>query len=232
VSPGTANEPGCAVVTVLIAESSSPIRQFLAGTIEGDAGLELVAICSDARQLRAALADRQPDVVVIDARIPPEPGEQGIQLARRLRADGAETGVVLLSQEAEPACVLALVESGPGRAYLRTERISRRDDLIAAIHAVARGGVVVDPAVVATVIEARARVARSPLPNLSRDERELLTLIGAGKSNPEIAHALGTSEAISGRRCATIFERLALRYTTDVYERVRTMLTYLAEEGS
>jgi DNA-binding NarL/FixJ family response regulator len=218
------------VIRVLIAESASSIRQFLAGTVEGHPGLDLVTLCSDADELRAALAAEQPDVLVIDTRLPPEPGQQGIHLARRLRSQGSAVGVVILSQDAEPANVLAVVDSCPGRAYLLKERISRRDRLITAIDTVAGGGVVVDPAIVDAMIEARMRAARSPLPKLSREQRELLALVAAGKSDTHIEAELRTSGETVDRRATTVFEKLGLTYTADVCERARAALWYLARE--
>src|SRR5262249_51974688 len=96
-------------------------------------------------ELEALLESELPDLVVTDIRMPPTGTDEGIQIAARLRDERPEVGVVVLSQYADPAYALALLEGGSkGRAYLLKERVSDVDELLAAIREVAAGGSVID----------------------------------------------------------------------------------------
>jgi DNA-binding NarL/FixJ family response regulator len=218
-------------IRVVVAESSRVIREFLVLTLAAEESIALVADCANALELDAALAAGGTDVLVIDVRLPPSNGDEGIRIARRLRETHPQIGVVLLSQYAEPADVLSLLESGSARAYLLKDGLSNRHNLIVAVRTVARGGIVVDPEIVDALIEARARVARSPLPRLSRAERELLAVIVEGKDDAAIAISLAVPERTVGLRVKAILERLELPQTGDSCRRVQDALAYLAEEG-
>jgi DNA-binding NarL/FixJ family response regulator len=223
--------PQVAPIRVVVAESSPAIREFLAATLAESKTIELVGACSDLAELERALATEQMDVLVTDVRMPPSQGDEGIRIARRLRENDRPIGVVLLSQYAEPAYVLSLLESGSARAYLLTERLSEKDELVDAIEAVAGGGIVVDPRIVESLIEARARVARSPLPRLDRGEGELLAMIVEGKRDAVIASSLDLSERSVAARVAAVLEKLNLPRADDAGRRAQDVLAYLAEEG-
>jgi DNA-binding NarL/FixJ family response regulator len=218
-------------IRVVIAESAPAIREYLAATLAAEEAIELVAACADGEQLEEALASERPDVLVTDVRIPPSQGDEGIRIARSLGERDPCMGVVLLSQYAEAAYVLSLLESGSARAYLLTERLSERGELIDAIETVADGGIVVDPEIVGSLIEARARVARSPLPRLDRGERQLLALVAAGRRDLAIARSLGTEERLVAVRIDALFEKLDLHCPRDASQRTQSALAYLAEEG-
>jgi DNA-binding NarL/FixJ family response regulator len=220
-----------AAIRVVVAESSRDIRDFLTTTLAADARIELLAACSNCGELQTALETEPTDVLVTDIRMPPAEGDEGIRIARRLRQTHPQIGVVLLSQYAEPAYVLSVLESGSARAYLLKERLSEKSELIDAIETVARGGIVVDPEIVDSLIETRARVARSPLPRLSRGERELLALIVEGNDNATIARSLATPEPIVEARASAISQKLGLPRSDDISGRVQGALAYLAEEG-
>ncbi|HEV2922432.1 MAG TPA: response regulator transcription factor [Solirubrobacteraceae bacterium] len=227
----TETSPQVAPIRVLVAESSRAIREFLAAMLAESDAIELVGACSDLAGLELALATEQMDVLVTDVRMPPSQGDEGIRIARRLRENDRPIGVVLLSQYAEPAYVLSLLESGSARAYLLTERLSEKDELVDAIEAVAAGGIVVDPRMVESLIEARARVARSPLPRLDRGERELLALIVEGKRDAVIASSLDLSERSVAARVGAVLQKLDLPWADDAGRRAQDVLAYLAEEG-
>lgn len=221
-------EPGS--IRVVVAESSRGIREFLAASLGREETIELVASCADDAELEAALATGLVDVLIADVRMPPSRGDFGLRIARRLRERDPRAGVILLGQYAEPAYILSLLESGGARAYLLTERLAEKGQLVSAIRSVAAGGVVVDRQLVDSVIEARARVARSPLPRLDRSERELLALIVEGKGDAAIASALGITESSVATRVQAIHEKLGLPSSEDA-SRAQHALAYLAEEG-
>jgi DNA-binding NarL/FixJ family response regulator len=223
--------PALAPIRVVVAESSSAIREFLAAALAATDAIETVAACSDLGELETALATEQTDVLVTDVRLAPSLADAGMRIARGLRDRDPRIGVVLFGQYAEPAYVLSLLESGPARAYLLTERLSEKGELLDAIETVAAGGIVVDPEIAESLIEARARVARSPLPRLDGDERKLLALIVEGKSDAAIASSLDVPESSVATRVGTIFQKLGVPPADHAGRRARDALAYLAEEG-
>jgi DNA-binding NarL/FixJ family response regulator len=192
--------------------------------------VEVVAICCNGTELSAAVAAWRPDVIVTDIRMPPSGSDEGLRAVANLRETNPNIGVVVLSQYAEPAYVLALLESGTNqRAYLLKERIRSRSDLVAAIKAVAHGGSVVDPAIVDVLIDARARMAHSRLSQLTPRERQLLGEIATGKSNTAIAEDLFLTKRAVEKHVNSIFAKLDLPESEDVSRRVKAALLYLAE---
>jgi len=218
-------------IRVVIAESSRAIREFLAATLAAEDTVQLVDTCSDCGALQSALRARSTDVVITDVRMPPSPRDDGIRIARRLRDTDPRVGVVLLGQYAEPAYLLSVLESGAGRGYLLKERLSEKGELVNAVKTVAAGGIVVDPEVANSLIQARALAATSPLPRLDRAERELLALIAGGKSDAAIAAALAVDERVVTKRLKAIFEKLGLHEPDDARRRAEHVLSYLGEEG-
>jgi DNA-binding NarL/FixJ family response regulator len=227
-APDEASSP----VRVVIAEDSYVIREFLTATLSAAPAIELVAVCTNGKELQTAIDIWDPEVVLTDIRMPPSGAEEGVRIASRLRDTRPDVGVVVLSQYAEPAYAISLLEHGTGgRAYLLKERIRDKEELIGAIQAVAQGGSVIDPMIVDVLIEARSRVARSRLAQLTPRERELLAEIAAGKSNGAIAESLVLTKRAVEKHVNSIFSKLNLQETQDVSRRVKATLIFLSEEG-
>jgi DNA-binding NarL/FixJ family response regulator len=219
-------------IGVVVAEDSYVIREFLTATLSATSEVELMAVCSNGKELETAIEVWHPDVVLTDIRMPPTHTEEGVRIAAQLRETHPNIGVVVLSQYAEPAYALRLLEQGTGgRAYLLKERIRDKGELINAIEAVARGGSVIDPIIVDVLIAARTRVAKSRLAQLTPRERELLAEIAAGKSNGAIAESLVLTKRAVEKHVNSIFSKLDLPETEDVSRRVKATLIFLAEEG-
>jgi DNA-binding NarL/FixJ family response regulator len=219
-------------IRVVVAEDSYVIREFLTVTLSASPKVELIAVCCNGKELQTAIAAWDPEVVVTDIRMPPSGAEEGIRIAANLHDTHPGVGVVVLSQYAEPAYVLALLEHGTGgRAYLLKERVRHKEELIGAIEAVADGGSVIDPMIVDVLIEARSRAAKSRLSHLTPRERELLAEIAAGKSNGAIAELLVLTKRAVEKHVNSIFSKLDLPETDDVSRRVKATLIFLAEEG-
>jgi DNA-binding NarL/FixJ family response regulator len=217
-------------IRVIVADDSYLIRESLTVMLASEPGVELVSVCSDGKELEAAIAAQHPDVVITDIRMPPWGRDEGIRIANRLRETNPETGVLVLSQYAEPAYALALLDAGSSRrAYLLKERIRDKGELINAIREVAEGGSVIDPKVVDVLIEARGREVRSPLASLTPRERELLAEIAEGKSNTAIAESLVLTKRAVEKHVNSIFAKLDLPEDEDVSRRVKAALMYLAE---
>ena len=224
--------PVRAPIRVVLAEDSYIIREFLAATLSSAPQVELMAVCCNAKELQRAIEVWSPDVVLTDIRMPPAGTDEGIRIAAELRDSAPEVGVVVLSQYAEPAYVLALLERGTGRrAYLLKERIRKRDELISAIEMVAQGGSVIDPKIVDVLIQARSRATHSRISQLTPRERELLSEIASGKSNGAIAESLFLTKRAVEKHVNSIFSKLDLPETQDVSRRVKATLIFLAEEG-
>lgn len=209
------------------------IREFLASTLARAPELEVVAVCSNGKELETAIEHWVPEVVVTDIRMPPSGTDEGVRIAAALRETHPEMGVVILSQYAEPSYALALLDRGTGRrAYLLKERVRQRQELIDAIVAVSEGGSVIDPMIVDVLIQARSKAANSRVAQLTRRERELLAEIATGKSNGAIAESLVLTKRSVEKHVNAIFAKLDLPETEDVSRRVKATLIYLAEEGA
>jgi DNA-binding NarL/FixJ family response regulator len=218
-------------IRVVLAEDNTLLREGVARVIERADDLELVGTAADLPELATLLDEVDPHVVVTDIRMPPTGTDEGIQIAAKLRADRPEVGVVVLSQYAEPAYALALLDGGSeGRAYLLKERVSEIDDLLAAIREVARGGSVIDPKVVEGLVSANRKPRRSELDRLTPRELEILGEMAQGKSNAAIAAALVLSERAVEKHTNSIFSKLALSEERDLNRRVKAVLLYLADQ--
>lgn len=216
---------------VVVAEDSFLIREFLEEMLSSSPEIELLETCSNGKELLAAVERSHPDVVMLDIRMPPSGDGEGIRVAGRLRETDPDIGVVVLSQYAEPAYALALLDHGTSRrAYLLKERIRSRQDVIGAIEAVATGGSVIDPAIVDVLIEARARARDMRLSQLTGREREVLAEIASGKSNGAIAEKLVLTKRAVEKHVNSIFSKLDLAEGEDTSRRVKATLIYLAQE--
>jgi DNA-binding NarL/FixJ family response regulator len=218
------------MIRVAFADDSYLMRQALAAVLAREDSIELVASCSDAGSLLAAVEAEHPAVVITDIRMPPSGDDEGIRVAAELRRTHPEIGVVVLSQYAEPRYGLELLAEGSdGRAYLLKERVGDRHQLLAAISAVAGGGSYIDPKVVEALVAARSRAADSPLSELTPRELEVLALIAEGKSNTAIGEQLFLSKRAVEKHVGAILSKLSLPETEDVSRRVMATLIYLSD---
>ena len=217
-------------VRLVLAEDHFLVREGVRRLLEARSDIEVVAVCDDLESLLAAADAERPDVVVTDIRMPPGETDEGIQAAARLRKTNPEVGVVVLSQYASPSYVLALLEGGSTRrAYLLKERVKDVDQLVAAIHAVADGGSMIDPRVVEALVAENARAEDSPLAQLTPRERDVLREMAEGKNNAAIAGALFLTERSVEKVIHSIFLKLGLTWETAVHKRVKAVILYLAE---
>jgi len=219
-------------IRLVVADDSYLIRESLQHAFADQDRAEIVGVCTDRCGLEATIEERRPDVVMTDIRMPPSGEEEGIQAAARLRETHPDIGVVVLSQYAEPAYAMQLLQSGTsGRAYLLKERLSHRGQLLDAIEAVAAGGSVIDPKIVELLIDARSRSEQSPLGELTARELELLALIAEGKSNTAIAETLVLTKRAVEKHVNSIFAKLDLPDAHYVSRRVMATLIFLSEHG-
>jgi DNA-binding NarL/FixJ family response regulator len=214
---------------IALADDNLIAREGIERILAGQTDIEVVASCGDLPSLLAAVERELPDVVVTEIRMPPTSTDEGIRLAALLRAERPEIGVVVLSNDAEPADALALLESGSeGRAYLLKENVHDRAQLVAAIGSVAAGGSVLDSKIVERLVAAKLRIERSPLAALTSREREVLAEMATGKSNAAIADTLVLTKRAVEKHISAIFLKLNLGFAEDVSKRVKATLLFLA----
>ena len=220
------------MIRIVFAEDTYLMREGIRRLLDPEPDIELAALCSDLPSLLEAIEVEQPDVVLTDIRMPPGNLDEGIQVADRLRETSPQMGVVVLSQFAAPEYALALLEKGADRrAYLLKDRIGDTDELAGAIRAVADGGSVIDPRVVATLVAARTRTG-SPLDELTPRELETLEQMAQGKNNAAIAASLVITERSVEKLVHSILQKLGLSWQEDINRRVKAVLLYLAERDS
>ena len=218
------------MLTIVLAEDNLLVREGVRGLLAADAGLDVVAACGDADELRAAIEEFRPDVVVTDIHMPPGFTDEGIQIARELRRDSPGTGVVVLSSRDDPQHALDLLEYGSsGRAYLLKERVAEPGQLLRAVTEVARGGSVIDPQVVENLVRVGNRPPGSPLSKLTPREVDVLGEMAQGRTNAAIAQRLFLTVRGVERHINALFAKLGMSDDPDAHHRVRAVLLYLSE---
>ncbi len=208
---------------VVIGEDSALFREGLARLLE-DAGHDVVAKADDAPSLVAAVKAEDPDLAVIDIRMPPDRTDDGARAARELRTQMPELGIVLLSQHVETRHSVDLVAGGYF-GYLLKDRVFDVDDFLDALRRVAAGGSALDPEVVGTLM-GQTRVV-DPLDQLTPREREVLALMAEGRTNAGIAARLWLTDRTVETHVTSILSKLSLYESTDEHRRVLAVLTWL-----
>jgi DNA-binding NarL/FixJ family response regulator len=217
---------------VVFAEDNYLLREGTVALLETVEALDVVAAVGDLPSLLEAVAAARPDAVLTDIRMPPTHGMEGIDAARQLRATHPGVGVVVLSQYVEEEYAYELLKDGvAGRGYLLKERVGRVEELVRALGEVARGGSVLDPAVVEALLARKVRAAQSPLARLTDRERDVLAQMAEGRNNASIAEALFLSERAVEKHINALFHKLGLSEEEGVHRRVAAVLAFLRDEG-
>ena len=179
-----------------------------------------------------AVAEHRPDVVLTDIRMPPTHTIEGIEAAKRIRADYPDIGVVVLSQFADDDYAFELLENGVGGlGYLLKERVAERDELVRALQEVARGGSALDPKVIEVLLARKAHEEPSALLGLSAREREVLQQMATGRNNHTIAKTLYMSDRAVEKQIGMIFQKLGLVEEREVNRRIMAVLAVLEATG-
>ena len=174
--------------------------------------------------LVAAVEATNPDLAIVDIRMPPDRTDDGARAARRLRESCPDLGIVLLSQHLETRHSVELVAEGRF-GYLLKDRVFDVDDFLEAIRRVAAGGSALDPEVVATLLAPSRR--NNPLTRLTPREREVIALVAEGRTNLGVARRLALTERTVETHIANIMAKLDLLESTDEHRRVLAVLTWL-----
>jgi DNA-binding NarL/FixJ family response regulator len=214
-------------VRVVIAEDTALLREGLAGLLE-DAGHQVIGRVGDAEALLAVVQEHEPELAIVDVRMPPDFEDEGTRAAAVIRREHSSTAVLVLSQHIETRHVVELVAAGGGFGYLLKDRVLDVDDFLDAVRRVAAGGSALDPQVVETLITAPRP---SPVDDLTPREREVLSLMAEGRTNSGIAKRLWLTEKTVETHIRTILMKLGLPASADDHRRVLAVLTYLRSQG-
>jgi DNA-binding NarL/FixJ family response regulator len=210
----------------VIAEDQALLREGLRRLFD-DAGHEVVAAVDDADRLRGAVSEHEPELAVVDVRMPPSFTDEGIRAARWIREAHPDVGVLVLSQHVESAGVVELVSQG-GFGYLLKDRVLGVSDFLDAAKRVARGGSALDPQVVASLVGGDSA---DGLAVLSKREREVLSLMAEGLTNSAIAARLVLTERTVEGHVRSVLMKLDLPAGADAHRRVLAVIAYLRAAG-
>jgi DNA-binding NarL/FixJ family response regulator len=210
----------------VIADDNLIVRTGIAALLR-DAGIEVAAQASTAEELLREVDLHEPDVVIVDIRMPPTHTEEGLRAARDIRARDPRTGVVILSEHLETgAATRALAESPERLGYLLKHRVTDVEGFVGTLRHVAAGGSALDPQVVSRLLAADAADGGA-LRGLTAREREVLQLVAEGRSNQAIAETLDITLGSAEKYVSSIFTKLGLPDTGSEHRRVLAVLQFL-----
>ena len=209
---------------LVIAEDTALLREGLAGLLE-DAGHSVVARVGDAESLLAVVAEHDPDLAIVDVRMPPTYEDEGMKAAAVIRREHPSTAVLVLSQHVESRHAVDLVGTGGGFGYLLKDRVLDVDEFLEAVERVKNGGSALDPEVVRQLLTPQQ--TDDALSQLTPREHEVLGLMAEGRTNAGIAKQLWLTEKTVETHVSSILGKLGLSHAEDGHKRVLAVLTYL-----
>ena len=211
---------------VVIADDSVLLREGVSRLL-AEAGFEVVGQADNAEDLLREVAEKAPDVAIVDIRMPPTHTDEGLRAARALRSRHPSLGVLVLSQYVRPSYAFELLaDDARGVGYLLKDRVSDVGELSDAVERVGKGGSVLDPSVVSQLV-GRRRQGHDPIDDLSEREREVLALMAEGRSNRAIAERLVVTERTVEKHVRSILIKLRIPASQEDHRRVLAVLAYL-----
>ncbi|WBB59785.1 response regulator transcription factor [Streptomyces sp. WMMC500] len=210
----------------VIAEDLFLLRDGLVRMLEAY-DFEILAAVDNGPELARALDELEPDVAVVDVRLPPSFSDEGLQCALEARAKRPGLPVLVLSQHVEQLYARELLaDERGGVGYLLKDRVFDADQFIDAVRRVAGGGTAMDPQVISQLLSRRA-AQDQPVNTLTPREREVMELMAQGRSNAAIAERLVVTERAVAKHTSNIFGKLGLPPSDDDNRRVLAVLAYL-----
>lgn len=213
---------------ILLADDSLLIRRGIEGLLLNEPSVELVGAAASLPELLAEVDRTAPDLVITDVRMPPTMVDEGIAAAAQLRSTHPDLGVLVLSQFADGAYLRRLVENGSSRrGYLLKDNLATPGELMSAIDLIHRGGSFVDPTVVELLVDQQSKHLSSPIGQLTKRERDILSAVAGGKSNQAIGEELFISHRAVEKHINSIFAKLGLFEDPEINRRVQAVLMFL-----
>jgi serine/threonine-protein kinase PknK len=209
---------------VVLADDDVLLREGLGSLLER-VGFEVLGQAGDANELLSLVRALRPDLVVVDIRMPPTHSTEGLDAARSIRDEFPETGILVLSAYVDVEHAKELLATGERIGYILKARVTDVDEFIDTVKRIARGGSVIDPALVKELVGAKR--PNDPLADLSEREREVLALMAEGRSNIGIARRLWVTEGTVEKHVRSILTKLNLQEEQDDHRRVIAVVTYL-----
>ncbi len=210
---------------LILVDDAAIIRDGLARLLT-DEGHEVIATFADGDGVMEAVAERRPDVLILDIRMPPTYQTEGLEIALQVRRADPEAAILVLSQHIETRYAVELLEQGAaGVGYLLKDRITEIDGFLDAIERVAGGGSVIDPDVVTQLVQRPHN--SSKIDRLTRREQEVLALMAQGHSNASIARQLTVNHRTAETHVGNILAKLDLPPDTETDRRVSAVILWL-----
>jgi DNA-binding NarL/FixJ family response regulator len=212
---------------VVLADDDVLLRQGLAALLR-EGGYDVVHQAGDAASLLEVVETTQPDIAIVDIRMPPTNTVEGLQAARVIRQRWPDIAILVLSAHIELEHAMDLLGGGRGIGYVLKARLADIDELTSTLQRISSGGSIVDPALVEELV--RARRSRDPLADLTTRERDVLTLMAEGRSNTGIGRALWIADGTVEKHVRKIFEKLELPDAPDDHRRVLAVIAFLGSK--
>jgi DNA-binding NarL/FixJ family response regulator len=211
-------------VRIVLADDDVLLREGIASLLERH-GFEVIGQAGDATELLALVRDQEPDIVVVDIRMPPAHSTEGLEAARVIRQEFPAVAILVLSAHVEVYEAMELLAGGERIGYLLKNRITDVEDFIESLVRIARGGSVVDPSLIQELVTARR--GNDPLEALTPRERETLALMAEGYSNAGIARRLSVTEGTIEKHVNSILMKLDFAESQDDHRRVLAVIAFL-----
>jgi DNA-binding NarL/FixJ family response regulator len=209
---------------VVLAEDDVLLREGMASLLERS-GFDVIGRAGNADELMSLVRHAPPDLAIVDIRMPPDYTTEGLQAARMIRDEFPDVGILVLSAHADVEHAVELLAGGRKIGYLLKSRVTNLAEIVDAMERIAKGGSIVDPALVQELVSARRR--NDPLEVLTAREREVLALMAEGRSNSGIARRLWLSEGTIEKHVHSILAKLCLAETDDDHRRVLAVIAFL-----
>jgi DNA-binding NarL/FixJ family response regulator len=209
---------------VVVVDDDVLLREGIASLLTG-AGYEVIGQAGDSAGLDELIEEHDPELVVLDIRMPPTHTTEGLEAAKAIRASFPEIGILLLSAHVEVEAAMELLNGGERVGYLLKSRVTNVADFVEALDRIGRGGCVVDPALIEELLGRQRR--SDPLAVLTAREREVLALMAEGRSNSGIAQQLVVTEGAVEKHVSSILAKLRLPATENDHRRVLAVVTFL-----
>ena len=213
---------------IVIADDSALMREGIVAFLRR-AAFDVVAQAASGEELLREVEEHEPDMAIIDIRMPPTYTDEGLRAAHEIRERFPDIGIMILSQHVETGTATRLLAENPGRlGYLLKDRVGDIDEFAASLRSVAAGGSALDPEIVNRLLATRRD--DGPLASLSAREREVLELVAEGRSNKAIGERLGLSQRGVQKHVTAVFAKLGLAADDDDNRRILAVLEYLGPD--